>query len=148
MAASVEVRVPLLDDELVDLVAKLPGNLRVTRAETKRVLRRAVRGRIPSAILSRPKAPFAAPIRSWMGDGCLPMIQDLLAPSRIRSRGLVDPAMVERMVMEQNRGEQDHSLRLWALLTLEVWMQEFIDDAKQSSAEDELPVSIQSGGAL
>lgn len=146
MAASVEVRVPLLDDEVVDLVAKLPGHLRVTRAETKRVLRRAIRGRIPSAILSRPKAPFAAPIRSWMGDGCLPMVQDLLAPSRVRSRGLVDPAMVDRMVDEQNRGEQDHSLRLWALLTLEVWMQEFIDNAKQVSLEDELPVSIESGG--
>jgi asparagine synthase (glutamine-hydrolysing) len=148
MAASVEVRVPLLDDEIVDLVAKLPGEFRVTRTETKRVLRRAVRGRIPSAILNRPKAPFAAPIRSWMRDGCLPMVQDLLAPSRVRSRGLVNPAMVERMVVEQDRGEEDHSLRIWALLTLETWMQEFIDNAKQFSMPEEMPVTVETEGAL
>jgi asparagine synthase (glutamine-hydrolysing) len=127
MAASVEVRVPLLDDRLVDLVARIPGGLKVSGFRTKRAFRGAVRGVVPEVIRKRPKAPFAAPLRSWIANGSLPMLHDLLSPALLRRRGIVDPQLVERMIAEHMQGVEDHSLRLWALLTLEVWIQEFID---------------------
>ena len=127
MAASVEVRVPLLDDDVVDAVSRLPGNLKVEGMATKVVLRQALRGKIPEIVLKRQKAPFAAPVRSWLRGPLAPMVADCLHPSRTLTRGLVNPAVVHRLIREHNRGAEDHSLRLWALLTLEVWLQEFFD---------------------
>ena len=127
MAASVEVRVPLLDDNVVDVVSRLPGHLKVQGMATKVILRHALRGRIPDVVLSREKAPFAAPVRSWLRGPLAPMVGDLLNPVRVGARGLLDPILVQRMVEEHDRGAEDHSLRVWALLTLEIWLQEFFD---------------------
>ncbi len=128
MAASVEVRVPLIDDDVVDVMARLPDGFKVRGLRTKIVLREVMKGRIPDAILRRPKAPFAAPIRSWLRRDLAPMVADALHPGRVLSRGLLNPAVVRRLILEHNRGFEDHSLRIWALLTLEVWMQEFFDN--------------------
>ena len=127
MAASVEVRVPLLDDGVVDVVSRLPGHLKVNGMSTKVILRRALKGKIPDVILNREKAPFAAPVRSWLRGPLESMVGDLLHTDRVMARGLLNPTVVQRMVREHNRGVEDHSLRLWALLTLEVWLQEFFD---------------------
>ena len=127
MAASVEVRVPLLDDEVVDLVSRLPGELKVQGMATKVVLRQALQGKIPDAVLNRRKAPFAAPVRSWLRGPLASMVGEYLHPSQTLVRGLLNPAVVHKLIREHNRGVEDHSLRLWALLTLEVWLQEFFD---------------------
>jgi len=127
MAASVEVRVPLLDDEVVDVVSRLPGHLKVQGMATKVVLRKALKGRIPDVVLNRQKAPFAAPVRSWLRGPLADVVSDSLHPSRILARGLLNPGVVGRLIREHNRGVEDHSLRIWALLTLEVWLQEFFD---------------------
>ena len=127
MAASVEVRVPLVDDAIVDMIARLPDEYKVRGLRTKVLLRAALRGKIPDVILSRPKAPFAAPIRSWLRGDLVGMVKEYLDPAQIARRGLLDPKVVGRMIREHERGWQDHSLRIWALLTLEIWMQEFLD---------------------
>ena len=127
MAASVEVRVPLIDDAVVDFVARMPDEFKVRGRRTKVLLREAMRGRIPDAILNRPKAPFAAPIRSWLRRDLSDMIEAYLNPNRVAARGLLSPDVVQRTIREHRSGRDDHSLRIWALLTLEVWMQEFLD---------------------
>ncbi|MEK7316144.1 MAG: asparagine synthase C-terminal domain-containing protein, partial [Candidatus Eisenbacteria bacterium] len=131
MAASVEVRVPLLDDVLVDFMARLPGVYKADGWRTKILLREAVRGLVPNGILNRPKAPFAAPVRSWLRRDMAPLIDEYLGAERIKDRGLLNQDVVCRLVHEHRQGAEDHSLRLWALLTLEVWCQEFIDKASQ-----------------
>jgi len=128
MAASVEVRVPLLDQQVVDVVASLPDRHKVQGLRTKLVLREAMRGRIPNEIIRRPKAPFAAPIRSWLRRDVAPMVAEYLSPSQIMRRGLLNPAVTHRILREHRQGLEDHSLRIWALLTLEVWLQEFCDN--------------------
>ncbi len=127
MAASVEVRVPLLDDDVVDLVSRLPDSYKVRGLSTKLILREAMKGKIPEVILRRPKAPFAAPIRSWLRRDLAPVVEEYLSPGRVLSRGLLNPGVVHRMRREHRLGLEDHSLRIWALLTLEVWLQEFYD---------------------
>jgi asparagine synthase (glutamine-hydrolysing) len=148
MAASVEVRVPLLDDELVDTVCRLPGRFKVHGTSTKVVLRKALRGRIPAVILKRRKAPFSAPIRSWLRGSLGETVSDLLHPSRIRARGLLNPAMVERIVLENASGIEDHSLRIWALLTLELWFQQFLDDRGRFSTMRPASVAARSEPTL
>jgi asparagine synthase (glutamine-hydrolysing) len=139
MAASVEVRVPLLDDAVVDFVAKLPGSYKADGWRTKTILRRAVQGLIPDEILNRPKAPFAAPVRSWLRRDLAPLIDEYLGPARIASRGLLNPRVVSRLVLEHRNGTEDNALRIWALLTLEVWLQEFLDSRADVDVSDLAP---------
>ena len=66
MAASTEVRVPLLDDELVDLAGHVPPGLKLRRTTRKYVLKQSMEGVLPEAVIWRPKAGFGAPLRAWI----------------------------------------------------------------------------------
>lgn len=127
MAASTEVRVPLLDDELVKFATTVPPSLKLHRLTGKYVLKQAMQRRLPKEIVSRPKAGFGAPIRSWLMGDLAPMVEDLLSPAAVRSRGLFDPSEVQRLLDENRLGIEDNAQRLWALLTLELWQRAFID---------------------
>jgi asparagine synthase (glutamine-hydrolysing) len=131
MASSVEVRVPFLDRELAEFVAwkvpprlKLKGSLRPT---TKYIFRRAMRDNLPPEVLRQPKAGFAAPVDYWLAHDLREMTNDLLSESQIRTRGLFRPEAVRRFVDEHTSGRQDWSMQLWQFLTLELWMQAFLD---------------------
>lgn len=139
MAASVEVRVPLLDDAVVDFVSRLPGRYKVQGLNTKIAFRQAMRDRIPDVIRKRPKAPFSVPLRSWLRRDLRPLIDECLSSQRVLQRGLLDPGVVHRMIREHQQGREDHSLRIWAFLTLEIWMQEFYDNRRQFRISDEIP---------
>jgi asparagine synthase (glutamine-hydrolysing) len=130
MAASVEVRVPFLDNDLVDFAFRLPSSLKVRRLTGKYLLRRALEGVLPRSILTRRKTGFAAPVRSWLVTDLREMVQDLLAPAQLARRGLFDAEAVSRMLDEQARGRQDWSYPIWSLLTLELWMQAYLDGAR------------------
>jgi asparagine synthase (glutamine-hydrolysing) len=140
MASSVEVRVPFLDRELVEFAAwgippdlKLKGRVRPT---TKYILREAMRDILPREVLQQPKAGFAAPVDYWLAHDLKEMLGDLLSPSRIESRGLFRPEAVQRYVDEHRSGAQDWSMQLWQFLTLELWMQTFLDGgARQFESE-------------
>jgi asparagine synthase (glutamine-hydrolysing) len=131
MASSVEVRVPFLDRELAEFVAwnvpprlKLKGSLRPT---TKYIFRRAMQGILPPEVLRQPKAGFAAPVDYWLAHDLKEMTNDLLSPSQIEKRGLFRPEAVRRFMDEHASGRQDWSMQLWQFLTLELWMQVFLD---------------------
>jgi asparagine synthase (glutamine-hydrolysing) len=127
MAASVEVRVPLLDDELVALAARIPSELKLRRFRRKYIFKRSQEGILPREIIWRRKAGFGAPVRSWLIGDLAPLVDDLLSGPTIQSRGLVDPAVVERLRAENAAGEADNSLRLYALLSFELWCRTFLD---------------------
>jgi len=131
MGASVEVRVPLLDEAVVDLAARLPAAYKIAGANSKVVFRESVRDLVPREILRRPKAPFFAPVGTWLRDGLHSLTTDLLDERRVRARGILRPDGVNRLLREHATGQMDHGLRIWSLLTLELWMQEFVDGARQ-----------------
>jgi asparagine synthase (glutamine-hydrolysing) len=127
MAASTEVRVPLLDDELVALSGRIPPSLKLRRMTRKYIFKRSMEGILPRDVIWRPKAGFGAPVRSWLVGDLKPMIDDLLSPEAVRRRGLFDPAEVKRIIAANEAGAEDNALRLWALLTLEIWQQTYLD---------------------
>jgi asparagine synthase (glutamine-hydrolysing) len=127
MAASTEVRVPLLDDEVVSHAARIPPNLKLHRLTRKYVFKRSMEGILPREVIWRPKAGFGAPIRGWLVNELKPMIDDVLSPETVAARGLFDPGEVKRLVTATADGTEDNALRLWALLTLELWHQAFVD---------------------
>jgi asparagine synthase (glutamine-hydrolysing) len=144
MASSVEVRVPFLDRELAEFVAwNVPPSLKVKgflRPITKHIFRQAMRDVLPEEVMKQPKAGFAAPVDYWLAHDLKEMVDDLLSESRIRRRGLFRPDAVRAYVNEHRRGKHDWSMQVWQFLTLEVWMQTFLDGrATQAVAESVNP---------
>jgi asparagine synthase (glutamine-hydrolysing) len=129
MASSVEVRVPFLDWELTEWVAwnVLPQLKLNSRGVTKYILRQAMKPLLPPEVLKQKKAGFGAPADYWLANELRPMVDDLLSKSRVHQRGLFNPAAVQRLIDEQRSGREDWSIQVWQLLTLEIWIQTFID---------------------
>jgi asparagine synthase (glutamine-hydrolysing) len=143
MASSVEVRVPFLDRELAEFVAwnipprmKLKGLLRPT---TKYIFREAMRDILPREVLQQPKAGFAAPVDYWLAHDLKEMVDDLLSPTQLGKRGLFQPEAVQRYIDEHRSGRQDWSMQLWQFLTLELWMQTFLDGGARKFEPESLP---------
>jgi len=146
MASSVEVRVPFLDRELAEFVAwnvppslKIQGRLRPT---TKYVFRQAMRDILPPEVLQQPKAAFAAPVDYWLANDLREMVDDLLAPSQIRNRGVFQSDPVHRFVDEHRSGRHDWAMQIWQLLTLELWMQTFLDGGAQKFEAERVPRQV------
>ena len=133
MACSVEVRVPFLDRELAEFVAwNVPPRMKVKgfiSPTTKHIFRKAMQGVLPDEVLRQPKAGFAAPTDYWLANDLREMTDDLLSESRLRGRGLFRPESVQKLITEHRSGRQDWSMQIWQFLTLELWMQNFVDKA-------------------
>jgi len=143
MASSVEVRVPFLDRELAEFAAwNVPPNLKIKgllRPTTKYVFRQAMRDILTQEVLQQPKAGFAAPVDYWLAHDLKEMVDDLLSPVRLQKRGFFRPEVVQRYVGEHRSGRHDWSMQLWQFLTLELWMQTFLDGGAQKFESELLP---------
>jgi asparagine synthase (glutamine-hydrolysing) len=143
MASSVEVRVPFLNRELAEFVAwNVPPNLKLKgflRPTTKYIFRRAMRDLLPREVLQQPKAGFAAPVDYWLSHDLRTMVDDLLSPAQLRTRGMFNPSAVDRFVREHRSGRQDWSMQVWQFLTLELWMQTFLDGGAEKFKSEMIP---------
>jgi asparagine synthase (glutamine-hydrolysing) len=121
MAVSLEARVPLLDFDLVDFAMAIPGYLRVTPTESKKLFRRAIRGLVPDAVLTRPKRGFEVPLGRWFRGPLRHRIEGLRTrDSAIES--FVDRTAVDRLIAEHSVARRDHSAQLWRLIVLDYWL--------------------------
>jgi asparagine synthase (glutamine-hydrolysing) len=128
MASSVEVRVPFLDRAFVEWAAcTIPPALKLHGDQTKHIFRRAMQPLLPTEVLRQPKAGFGAPIDYWLSNDLRELVDDLLSPAGITKRGIFNPSTVQRYIKAQRSGRRDVSYQIWTLLTLELWMQIFID---------------------
>lgn len=128
MASSMEVRVPLLDHELVELAARIPAGLKLKGLTRKYILKRAAEAWLPREIVHRKKAGFSAPIRAWLVRDLREVVEDLLSESNVRNRGYFEYAHVRRLIDDNLSGREDNSLKVFQLLTLELWHRAFIDE--------------------
>ncbi|HWX10155.1 MAG TPA: asparagine synthase (glutamine-hydrolyzing), partial [Gaiellaceae bacterium] len=134
MAASTEVRVPLLDDEVVAMAAAIPPELKLRRLTRKYLFKKSQEGVLPKEIIWRRKAGFGAPVRSWLVGDLKPLVDDVLSQENVARRGLFDPQEVRRLIDDNQAARSDNALRIWSLLTLELWQQQFTDDVRQPAA--------------
>jgi asparagine synthase (glutamine-hydrolysing) len=127
MAAGIEIRVPLLDLELLDLAAQIPFDWKMAKGDPKHVFKLSQVGRIPKSVINRPKAGFGAPLRRWLDGALRPLIDDLLAADTIRARGLYDVAAIERLRADDRAGTIDAAYPILALACMELWCRGFVD---------------------
>jgi len=132
MAASVELRVPFLDNEVVDFAGRLAAGQKLRGLEGKATLRDAVRPLFPPPILSRRKMPFGVPIRGWLRGDLAPMVDDLLSDAVVRRRGYFDASAVRAVIRDSRASVGTSAHQVWALLMLELWHRQFIDNASAS----------------
>jgi asparagine synthase (glutamine-hydrolysing) len=126
MAASIESRVPFLDHPLTEWVAELPQSMKLRGTTTKWILRQAMKEKLPAPILTRRKLGFPVPVGAWLRTHWKPLIDEYVTSERALSRGIFECDTVEHLVAEHLSGI-NHSERLWALLTFEVWARIFLD---------------------
>ena len=127
MACGLEVRAPFLDAQLVDSVERLPADYKYGRGQTKRLLKTATAGRLPAAILSRPKKGFGIPVARWLRGPLSPLVDRLLDPARIKRQGFFRAEEVSRRVQEHRAGVRDHRKPLWTLLMFQLWHETWLE---------------------
>lgn len=129
MASSLEVRSPLLDHRVIEFAATLPSELKYRGWTSKYLLKRHLEGRVPDRVIHRPKQGFDVPLAGWLRGGLREMGEDLLFAPRSIGRGYARPEAVRRLWERHQRGAQDCSSELWALMVLELWHRILVDQA-------------------
>jgi asparagine synthase (glutamine-hydrolysing) len=127
MAVGLEARVPLLDLEIVNRVTHYPPEWKVSGSTTKAIFREAARGIVPESIIRRKKTGFGAPYRKWLRYDLKELWDDLTSEATVKRRGWFDPAGLRRARDQSQSGQSDLYMLQWAVLTIELWAQTFID---------------------
>jgi asparagine synthase (glutamine-hydrolysing) len=134
MAHSIESRVPLLDNTVIDFAATLPARFKIRNGRRKHVLKETLRPLLPPAILDRRKQGFGIPLGVWFRGGLTGLFSDVLQSARARQRGYFEPSFVSRLLREHLAGQRDHTLRLWQLLVFELWHRQYLDSPAVGSS--------------
>lgn len=142
MAASVECRVPLLSNAMLDLTLGMPSSLKVSGKRLKHVFRAAVDDLLPPVTLRKSKRGFGAPMGAWLKQELRPLIRTTLAPDAIERRGLFDPAAVAEVIALHEASRQDYSDHLQCLLNLELWCRIFLDGRAPQDVADEITADV------
>jgi asparagine synthase (glutamine-hydrolysing) len=125
MAASVELRVPLLDYQVLEFAAALPERYKVSGWLLKRILKAALRGSVPETILDRKKTGFPVPYDTWMRHELYEFVVDCISS---REGGLdthFRPAAIAGL-LERHRQDGTHAKEVFSLLTLALWHRQFL----------------------
>lgn len=127
MAVGVEVRVPLLDLDLVQFATRVPAGFKQRGRVGKAIFKRAMEPYLPREIIYRKKSGFGAPLRRWLRQELRPMVEDTLDVATLRRRGLFDPEAVKHLIAQDLAGTVDGSYTIFALMCIELWCRRFID---------------------
>jgi asparagine synthase (glutamine-hydrolysing) len=142
MAFSIESRVPFLDHRLVEYAFALPREAKISEGVTKRILRESMVGVLPDAIRERSdKIGFSTPQSAWLRTTLRSLAGDLLHSKTFRARPYFDAEAARTMWQAHLRGERDHGVELWRILSVEMWLRRFMDGARNETPSNVAPVA-------
>lgn len=130
MAHSIEVRVPFLDADLSQYAMALPANLKVRAGQGKWILRRALRGIVPDAILDGKKLGFSVPLDYWMRAPLAGYMRSVLLDPSILGTGLLDRSAVQRAIDDHVAGRRDDGNMLYRLLNFALWHRCYMQEGR------------------
>jgi asparagine synthase (glutamine-hydrolysing) len=122
MAHALEVRVPLLDHELVEWMSSLPPDLKLQGRDGKHLFKQALRGHLPEDLLYRPKMGFAVPLASWFRGPLRERLRAALLGPRLADTGLFERRCLTRLLDIHDSGRRDQSAALWSLLMFDAFL--------------------------
>lgn len=121
MAASVEVRVPFLDNDLVDFCMRLSGSQRVRFGQKKWLLKQSLQGVVPNEVLYSRKTGFGVPYGYWLCNALKPLFFDHLEVFRRKHPEVLDVAVIHALYHEHSSRRRDRSFLLWKVLNFMIW---------------------------
>jgi asparagine synthase (glutamine-hydrolysing) len=127
MGHSLEVRVPILDHELVDWVAGVDPTVKLKGQEGKYFFKKALESRLPSDILYRPKMGFAVPLAKWFRGELKDRARSHLLSDDFHSSGMFDRAFIKRLLDDHQSGSRDFSSALWSLLMFDAFQRRVLN---------------------
>ncbi len=127
MAAGVEIRVPLLDVDLVRFAARIPTALKLRGHTGKAIFKQAMEPMLPHDVIYRSKVGFGAPLRRWLRHELRGRVDETLSESSIRKRGFFDPKAVRRLIELDRGGRVAAGYTIFALMCFELWCRHFVD---------------------
>jgi len=122
MAASLEVRVPLLDHRVVEFAWSLPNSMKVRGGLTKRILRRVLYRYVPRNLIDRAKWGFSVPIHAWLRGPLHDWADTLLSEKQLRDDGLFDPGAIRAVWQQHLSGSRNLQHELWSILMFQAWL--------------------------
>ncbi len=138
MATSLECRVPLLDDGLLDLTRRMPASMKVRGTRLKVALKQSLRGILPDSIIDRKKRGFGAPVGSWFKRELASFVDTVLDEKTIRRRELFDWDEIQRIRSLHASNKEDYTDHLLLLINFEIWCQVYIDGEQRESVTEDL----------
>jgi asparagine synthase (glutamine-hydrolysing) len=133
MAHSVEVRPPFLDHRLIELVATLPGRMKIRRGRVKSILKDAVASLLPPGLVDRPKEGFVMPINEWLLQALRGFVTDALSAGRLKRHGVLEPEAVAHLLLRYYGGETALGGRIWNLVNFQMWWERYVECARGSA---------------
>ena len=135
MGASLETRIPFLNERVVDFAWSLPSKMKLRNGQAKWILRQVLYKHVPRALVDRPKTGFNVPIGPWLRGPLRDWAEALLDPVRLRERGFLNEKLVQQKWEEHRSGSSGSEHLIWNVLMFEAWLS---DSATQRTAGYEL----------
>jgi asparagine synthase (glutamine-hydrolysing) len=132
MAVGVEVRVPLLDPDLIALAASLPISMKQKGGEGKWIFKKAMEPYLPHNVIYRPKMGFGVPLRHWLRNDLRPMVDEYLSEASLRKRGIFDFKAVDSLRKADSNGRTDATYTIFSILCIEMWCRIFLDERRRT----------------
>lgn len=121
MQTSLEVRAPFLNHHLVAFLNGLPQAYKIRGGTTKYLLKRLLKGKLPTLIIDRKKKGFGIPLAHWLTHELRPLRDALLSRDAVEYRGLFEYEHIARLLTEHDERRVDHRKKIWTLMVLEMW---------------------------
>lgn len=128
MSHSLELRVPFLDHEFVELTTKIPSTLKLHKQKEKYILREAMRDHLPAEIIKRKKRGLNAPVVNWLRDDLPEFALEMFSERMIKGKGYFSINKVNKILQQHRSGKADHTRPLMAILGIQMWDELFIQN--------------------
>ncbi|WP_317202219.1 XrtA/PEP-CTERM system amidotransferase [Janthinobacterium sp.] len=122
MAHALEVRVPLLDHELVEWISGLPAGMKLQGGEGKYIFKKSLEAHLPHDILYRKKMGFAVPLAGWFRGPLRERVREALLGPLLADTGMFNTGYLRELVEQHQCGRRDYSAPIWTLLMFEAFL--------------------------
>lgn len=126
MANSLEMRVPFLDYTFVEFAASIPSSLKLKRLNSKYILKKTMRKRLPSEILTKKKIGFDIPLGIWIKNELKDFVITVLSPSNLKKHNFFNSSYIKKLLNEHFEGTHNHRQHLWPLIIFQFWYDQYM----------------------
>ncbi len=128
MASALEVRVPLLDHELIESAINMPMEMKINEGQQKYLMKKILAKDLPEALVYRKKWGFPAPVGNWLKSELSFLIEKYLASTVLKKQNLFNHNIIQKLITDFKSGLQFHYKRVWALIVFQMWYEKYMDN--------------------